>query len=92
MSIKHDFEEAMYDQDNEQYEYEKRVYYWYTQFKGSWTPVNNFDPYGFKATEKEYDEATRPYYRSHDNGKIIGEHRFDTLEEFNEKVLSKLQK
>ena len=77
MNIK---EEGLYQQ-----EYETRVVYIKTDFKGKMTiPTEaNFHPYLFVGTRKEYDYIIDKYLRGYeDEFKIIGEHCFNTYEEY----------
>jgi len=85
MSIHQDMHEALHNQDQDQYEYEFRKFYFFTQFKDRYTPINGFSAHGFYGTQKEYDEAVAPYYKSHDNGKIIGEYKL-TEDEYNKRL------
>ncbi len=69
-----------------QEEYETRVKYFKTDYSGHfWCPTGaNFHPNLFKGTQKEYDDICKKYLYGHeDEFKIIGEHSFDTLEEYN---------
>ena len=71
-----------------QQEYETRVLYFKTDYKGSMhVPTEaNFHPNLFKGTQKEYDQICEKYlYGKEDEFKIIGVHTFNTLEEYNKK-------
>lgn len=68
----------------EQQEYETRVLFFKTDFKGTLhVPAEaNFHPHIFKGTRKEYDAICEKYlYGKEDEFKITGVHTFDTLEE-----------
>lgn len=64
-------------------EYSTRVLYFHTQFRGNAVVKNNFHPWLFIGTRKEYDEHLRFYENNHENGKIIGEHSYNTYDEWN---------
>ena len=73
--------------ENEQ-EYKERTYYWKIDFKGSLhVPTRiNFNPSFFVGTQQEYDVIYTNYLKGkEDEFKIIGEHKFDTLEDYNKK-------
>ena len=62
------------------------IKYFRTDFSGGkWCADagSNFHPYCFIGTQDEYDQVTAYYYRGDQNGKIIGIHSFDTMQEFN---------
>jgi len=73
--------------DNQQ-EYETRVYYWKIDFTGSLhVPTNvNFHPSLFIGTQSAYDKIYDNYLKGReDEFKIVGEHKFDTIEDYNKK-------
>jgi len=68
-----------------QQEYQTRVFYFKTDFKGTiHYPTNiNFNHNLFVGTQEEYDNICKEYlYGKEDEFKIIGVHRFDTYKEF----------
>jgi hypothetical protein len=69
-------------------EYVNRVFYWKLDYKGSlWIPTNvNFHPTLWKGTEKEFDKICKEHLFCHeDEFKVIGWHKFDSIEKYNEK-------
>ena len=73
-------------------EYFNRVFFWKIDFKGTLhVPARvNFHPTLFKGTQKEYDEIYNNHLKGReDEFKITGEHKFDSLEEYNKKFPTK---
>lgn len=71
----------------EMLEYTTRILYFKTDYTGTmWCPTKaNFHPNLFKGTQQQYDEIFEKYLMGHeDEFKVIGVHKFDTLEEYNE--------
>ncbi len=76
------------EQLKEQQEYETRVFYWKIDFSGSLhVPTNiNFHPSLFIGSQSDYDKIYNNYLKGReDEFKITGEHKFDTLEDYNKK-------
>ena len=67
------------------------VYYWKTDFKNGQACIpsdSDFHPLGFKGTEEKYDNKLKEIFGQfyeNDAGKVIGSHKFETLEEFENK-------
>ena len=77
--------EQLRDAMLEQQEYETRVKFFKTDYRGSFNcPASiNFHPNLFKGTQKEYDDICKKYlYGKEDEFKITGEHSFNTYEEY----------
>lgn len=69
-------------------EYCTRIKYFKTDYKGTMIcPTEaNFHPNLFKGTQEQYDNILKKYLYGHeDEFKIIGEHSFNSLEEYNKK-------
>jgi len=70
----------------EQQEYQTRIFYFKTDYTGKMHIPSkaNFHPNLFKGTQEEYDDICKEYlYGKEDEFKVIGTHRFDTIEEYN---------
>jgi hypothetical protein len=64
----------------------EKILYIRTDFKGGKyiSPmVGGFNAYCFIGTLEEYNKACETFYKNEDNGKIIGRHTFNSLEEYN---------
>jgi hypothetical protein len=75
-----------------QQEYQTRIFFFKTDFKGTLhvPTIAKFHPNLFKGTQEQYDNICTEYlYGKEDEFKIIGIHRFDTIEEYN-KTFNKL--